>query len=415
MSEPIGNRRTFGRLPGGGYVFTLIDEPLTVEVRHLRRERQLLHAEVDVRCPWVGVVTHKGSLSCADLNLSSQTARKTLANYCAERAHTKKDEFDWMGVIDATCLLVLQAEKDGLPPIVLDDAPPEGPPRDFMVHGLSIPADSHSQVVTDGGGLKSLILLLVLGEMARTGRPVVYLDWEWNAARHLARKRRLFSQAGRLETLFYLRCHNPLTVEKDHIRRFCEQHAIQFIGLDSIGAACEGKLADDDVARAYNKALDDLPPSLAAAHVPKTGTDPNADLKAFGSAFFHNYARMTWSLRKQVGASEDVVTVMLAPHKQNDGARLRPVGLEFMFSPERIDVRGVDLADVEGFAEKLPLATRMMHLLKTRPLTFVQIAEELDAKVDSVMKAAARSSAFTKVLSQDGITRIALVARQADR
>jgi hypothetical protein len=408
--EPIGNRKTFEPLPGGGYAFTLIDDAVRVEFRHLRRESRQLFAEVDVLCDWAGTKKNDdGSLSRADLNLSSQTARVGRGKHCAVRANSKLDDFDWPGVIDEGCCRVIEAERTGTEAIVLDDAPEDGPPRDFNVHGLRIPADSHSQLVTDGGGLKSLILLLVLGEMAKREIPVALLDWEWNPARHLARKRRLHGP-GRLDCLYYLRCRNALSVEKDHIRRFCEQKGIRFIGIDSISAACDGKLADDDVARAYNRALDDLPPSLAAAHVPKSVVDPGGDMKAFGSAFFHNYARMTWSLRKQIGARDDVVTVSLTPHKQNDGARVRPVGLEFTFTPDRITVRNVDLATVQGLAETLPLWQRMKASLTRGPLTLVRLAEDLGASVETLDRTVRRKNGlFIRVRNSDGGVRIALV------
>jgi hypothetical protein len=190
---------------------------------------------------------------------------------------------------------------------------------------------------------------------------------------------------------------------------------VQFIAVDSIGACCDGKLADDDVARAYNRALDELPPSLAAAHVPKNGVDPHADLKAFNSAFFHNYARMTWTVKKQPNAvDDDLVTVLLVPHKQNDGTRLRPVALEFRFSPDQIDVRGVDPTSVDGLAQTLPLRVRMVQLLKRGPQTISQIAEEPREKPDSVLKAVNRNSgAFTRLTdTPDGAHRIALVERR---
>src|SRR5262249_1486133 len=155
-------------------------------------------------------------ISCADLNLSSQDKRKGRGAYCSERAKTPKDGFDWIGAIDDAAQEIIRAESATATGIVLDDAPADGPPRDFTAHGLSIPADSHSQLVTDGGGLKSLLILLVLGEMAKRGTPVAFLDWEWNAGRHLARKQRLFGSE-RLESLFYLRCKNSLSVEHDHI------------------------------------------------------------------------------------------------------------------------------------------------------------------------------------------------------
>ena len=67
----------FERLPGGGYVYHVL-QSLAVEVRYLRRDHGL-HAEVDVRCAWAGARTHRGSLACSDLNLSSLPARKAFA------------------------------------------------------------------------------------------------------------------------------------------------------------------------------------------------------------------------------------------------------------------------------------------------------------------------------------------------
>jgi hypothetical protein len=266
--------------------------------------------------------------------------------------------------------------------------------------------------VSDGGGLKSLLLLLVLGEMAKQGKPTLLLDWEWSPERHLQRKRRLFGSE-RLDTLYYLRCRNAITIERDHIRRFCDAKHIEFLGLDSISAAVDGKLSDDDVARAYNRALDDLPPSLAAAHIPKGAVDVNADLKAFGSAFFHNFARVTWSVRKQLSSmSDDVVTVLLTPHKQNDGARLRPVGLEFTFA-DRIAVRNVDPITVDGLADSLPLWQRMKHALSRGPQTLATLAEDLGANVETLDRTVRRKTGlFTRVPGNDGITRIGLLERR---
>jgi hypothetical protein len=76
-------------------------------------------------------------------------------------------------------------------------------------------------------------------------------------------------------------------------------------------------------------------------------------------------------------------------------------------------VQHVDLATVEGLAEKLPLASRITALLLTGPLSFAEIGVELGAKTDSVIKAVNRSPAFTKVSSRDGVQRIALVERRS--
>jgi hypothetical protein len=128
--------------------------------------------------------------------------------------------------------------------------------------------------------------------------------------------------------------------------------------------------------------------------------------------FFSNLCRASWLVKKEPGDSDNLVTVGLFPQKQNDGARSRPVGLQFGFDADQITVLPVDLAGVDGLSERIPLPTRIIHLIKRGPLTYAQIAEELDAKLDSVIKAVNRGKAFTKVSGQDGVLRIALLERQ---
>ena len=203
--------------------------------------------------------------------------------------------------------------------------------------------------------------------------------------------------------------------ECDRIRRSCDLHKIAFVGVDSVGLACDGKLADDDTAIRFHRALGTLPPSLSAAHVPKNSLGPDGKGDAigpFGSVFFSNLCRASWLVKKESGATDDLVTVGLFPQKQNDGARVKPAGLEFAFGAERIDVRTVDIATVDGLAERMPISARMAAALKRGPLTCAQLSDELGAKLDTVIKAANRSKAFTKVAGSDGITRIALAERR---
>ena len=78
----------------------------------------------------------------------------------------------------------------------------------------------------------------------------------------------------RLDGLHYLSCRAPLVIEADRIRRYCDTHQIDFVGVDSVGLACDGKLIDDDIAIRFHRALATLPPSLCAAHVPKSASRP---------------------------------------------------------------------------------------------------------------------------------------------
>ena len=203
---PIGDRRLVQRLPGGGLAYALLDDAARIEARYLRKDHGQLYAEVTVLVDWAGV---KNPISSATLNLSSQTTRNGLASYCARRSKSEKT-FDWQDAIDSACIAIIEADRQGDDPIVLDDAV-DVEDRDFHVHGLTIPADARSMLIAHGDSLKSLILLFVLGTLAKLGYVVLLLDWEWTGARHKARKRRMFG-CERLEHLHYLRCHAPLTI-----------------------------------------------------------------------------------------------------------------------------------------------------------------------------------------------------------
>jgi hypothetical protein len=391
MHAPVGDRRSIERLPGGGWAYVFMDELVRIEARYLRSDHGQLYGEVDVKADWAGASRHNGSLSCAHQNLSSLTARKSLARYCAERARTKPEDFDWQAAIESACIEIITASRQGDGhAIVLDDAP-EVVDHDHVVHGLSVPADATSMLIAHGDSLKSMLVLLVLGALAQRGQPVLYLDWEWSADRHRRRKRRLFGP-DRIDTLHYLRCQAPLVTEADRIRRYCDEQQIEFLAVDSVGMACDGPLKDDDVAVRFHRSLGSIRPALCAAHVPKSSLGPEQKdvVTPFGSVFFSNLCRMTWSVKKQPGVTEDLVTVGCFPAKQNDGARLRPVGIEFDFSHETINVQTVDLATVEGLAERLPMAARIAACLTAGPQTVARIAEELDAKPDTIEKTVRR-------------------------
>lgn len=411
-----GTAATFDRLPGGGYRFALPAEGVAVEARYLRRDGHQLHAELDVSCTWHGAKRYGDSLSCADANLSSQTARKSLAKHCAERAQSGT-EFDWLGTLDAACLSIIRAERAGDDVVVLDDVE-DAADRDVeVVPGLDVPTDGPAMLFATGGTLKSLILLYVLGILAQRGWPVLFLDWEWTAARHKARKQKLFGLE-RLPNLHYMNCRQaPLEHQVDRIRRRCDELGIRYLAVDSVGLAAAGKLIDDDTAIRFYRALASLPPALCAAHVAKGTLNPDTkqDASPFGSIFFSNLARMTWHLKKQEDEdAKDRVVVGLYPAKQNDGARQVPVGFEVTFAGTQWPVRRVDLADVEGLSSKLSLQHRMRHALKSKPKSYAELADELGAKVNSVEKAAKRSNAFTKVSSGDGVYRLALVSTRSD-
>lgn len=416
MSTTVGNRRLFQRLNGDGYQLGAIDEGVVLEARHVRREFSKLVAEVTVRVEWQDARTFDGVLGFTALDLTSQTARSAFAAYLEKRDGMPREAFDWAGAVDELAIRTVTAElQSGDPPIRLDDAIDIATP-DFDVHGLKVPSDAPSLLIAHGDSLKSFLLLLVLGTFAQRGHRVAYLDWEWSAHRHKARKVRLFG-ADRLDTLHYVRCTAPLTHELDRLRRFRDDERIAFWAVDSIGLAADGKLADDDTARRFYRALGQLGPAMCAAHVAKSSlsADPKQDpVGAIGSVFWTNLARLTYVVKKQ-SSSEDLVTVGCIPQKQNDGTRVLPAAFEFSFSSGRITVTPASVTTMDGLADRVPWRQRIRELIKSSPATIAELTAALEGSPDTIRKTVRRGlddGSFVIVPSVDGKERIALTERR---
>jgi hypothetical protein len=82
------------------YRLAIRDIGVTIEIDRLRREHHELIGELSVRCELPGASTVNGSLSIADLNLSSARARQDRAKLLAERANTR-GQLDWGTLIRA--------------------------------------------------------------------------------------------------------------------------------------------------------------------------------------------------------------------------------------------------------------------------------------------------------------------------
>jgi hypothetical protein len=91
-AEPPG----FSVLDDDRYRLSLPQIGVVFEVDRLRRERNELVGELCVRCVLPGARTVDGSLSIADLNLSSARARSERARLLAERANGR--DLDWIAL-----------------------------------------------------------------------------------------------------------------------------------------------------------------------------------------------------------------------------------------------------------------------------------------------------------------------------
>jgi hypothetical protein len=401
--------RTVGE---GEYLASNADLDIEFRVSRLRYERHELVGELTVCCgiPGARVVdVDDGSqiLSASTMNFSSAQTRQTRSKLLAERSRAR--QLDWFGMVEELCQRVLAAERRGHPAVVLSQVPAPAPDDTVSVEGFTIPRAHATILFGDGGTAKSLLSLYAGGKLEAHGERVALFDWELDAATHRGRLERLFGPLC-MPSIRYVRCERPLVHEIDRIRRVIQDEEITFGVFDSVGFACDGPPEAAESALNYFRAWRQL--RIGGLHIAHISKAENGDQRPFGSAFWHNSARATWYV-KQATNEPGSLTIGLINRKANLGPLQPALAYTFSFDAQRTTLTRVNASTVDELVDSVPLWQRIKQTLKTGPQTLAAIADELDAKVDTVEKAVKRKSqVFTKVSSEDGIYRIALVERR---
>jgi len=360
---------------------------IAVEIDFLRRTGGALRGEVIIKTTIPGARTSDGTLSAEDLNISSSRARRSFGLHLKERS--KVDDFDWVGLVEDVCIRVLAAERSGQPAVILSDLPRPAPDESLEVDGLSLLARHPTIMFGDGGTTKSYLALYFGGSLARRGVRVLLSDWELCGEDHRDRLERLFGED--MPTIHYMRCTRPLVVEADRLRRAVREKGINFCIFDSVAFACDGPPEAAETAGRYFQSLRSLGTvgSLHVAHVTKAFE--GSDQKPFGSTFWHNGARSTWNVKlADTIPDEAIVSVALHNKKANLRAKRPSVGFEFTFTPDRTNVRRIDVGDVPDLAAGLPVRQRMVLALRRGAMSPEVLAGEIEAEPATVSRTARR-------------------------
>lgn len=378
--------RTFAARGEGRYLFDLPDIGVSVEVDRLRREHRELVGELSVRCDLAGARAVNGNLlSVADLNLSSARARLDRAKFLAQRANA--NEIDWTGILEEFAQRVLMADRSGTPAVDLRTLERPSAADALEVEAFRFPRRHPTLLFGDGGSGKSYVALWLAGRMAERGLSVALFDWELAGEDHRDRLERLFSDG--MPRIVYAKCEKPLVSEVDRLRRIVVDEHIDYAVFDSVAVACDGPPEAAECASAYFRALRGIGVgSLNIAHVSK---QDGADRKPFGSAFWHNLARSTWYVKlADSSADTECLSLGFFNRKSNLGRIQQPVGYEVMFSDDRTEFRRTSVADNPDMSGQLSVRQRMVHVLKRGAMTFDEIASEVDARRDTVMRESRR-------------------------
>jgi replicative DNA helicase len=403
-------RRDFRASDDGTYSLTIPCLGVALEVDRLRRERGGLVGELSVRCDLPGMRTvNGGSLSTADLNLSSARDRLERAKLLAARSG---NTFDWDRLIEELCQHVLDAEKAGQASVDLRDV--QRPAQDDLLHfeGLALPRRHPAILFGDGGTAKSYLGMYLAGRMAESGLSVALFDWELEKEDHRVRLERLFPDG--MPRIRYAKCDRALTYETDRLRRIIREDQIQYAVFDSVAFACDGPPEESETAAKYFRAVRQIGVgSLHIAHITKADS---GDQKPFGSAFWHNGARSTWFVKADP-ASEGtrVLRIGLFHRKANLGPLSSPLAFAVTFGDANISFRRTDIADSPDLVERLTVRQRVTLSLCHEAKTVMTLAQELDLDVNTVTQTINRylkKNRIFKVLGGEGTDRmIGLLAR----
>lgn len=249
----------------------------------------------------------------------------------------------------------------------------ESPP-DLLIGRLD--PDGHTILYGTGGVGKGTLASWWAVQLVRQGSRVLIVDYENHPDEWARRIEGLGSPETRGEVAYVAPMTAAWTGPRGAIWQSAEElrTAARVVGadvivIDSIVVACGGTDAlKPEAASMYAGALQYLGiPVLSLAHVTKDG-----DLTyPFGSVFWHNLSRVTWSLARS-GVDEQTV---LVNRKHNNYARQSQVAVE------------VDWLDgvprhIHEIPYQLALSDRIDAVLASGPLTASDITRELNDQLE---------------------------------
>jgi hypothetical protein len=225
---------------------------------------------------------------------------------------------------------------------------------------------------------------------------VALFDWELAGEDHRERLERLFWDG--MPQMFYARCERPLVYEIDRLRRIVRENDVEYVLYDSVAFACDGPPEAAEVAGRYFRAVRQI--GVGSLHIAHVSKGENADQKPFGSAFWHNGARSTWYAQlANSDPNSEMLSLGLFNRKANLGRVQAPIGFTVSFSDDRTTFRRADVADDPDLAAKLSVRQRMAALLRKGAMAPDEIAEQIEADVETVKRTARRYKGQFVVIS----------------
>lgn len=173
------------------------------------------------------------------------------------------------------------------------------PPPPMLIERLD--PLGHTILYGTGGVGKGVLSCWWIVNLVRSGRRVLILDYEAHPEEWSRRIASLAPDVHAGDGVRHLAPTDPLHRVTDEVTWTCETYGLDYLVIDSAVMACGTDPLKPEAAALYAAALVAVGrPALSLAHVTKVD-DPRYP---FGSVFWHNLARMTWSL---TGVEDEVL------------------------------------------------------------------------------------------------------------
>ena len=392
MNEEQPNRTANFALQGirgaGNYILTWPDLNIEARVRYFRTgSDKSVKAEVKFIS---NRVTTEGHLRSGQIPLTSPTSRSTFAK-TLHQSDPSIELNEWSDIMEQLCESVLEDYRTGSPEMLLTGEVEDMEDQEWMIYPI-IERDNPTLIFGVGSAGKSIFaqLCAVLvdagysfeGLEVRKGN-VLYLDWETTHRDLLARVtsiRNVLKLEGKSH-IWYKRMSTGLEDGIEEIKQVVSEHEIDFIVIDSMGAALGNDASEQKVVTGAFSAIRSLNvTALVIDHPNKAETG----LKAlFGSTYKSLLSRHVWEVLKDQQVGDNLTKFALFHRKANNTGLFKEMGWQFTFENNRLsDIERITSKEISKTAMKdgQTQYDQVMNLLATGAKTLPEINSYMDGK-----------------------------------
>jgi hypothetical protein len=327
------------------------------------------------------------------------------------------DTVPWRAGLRQAFYETINAWREGAPTV--DLATIESSGLEWILDPL-VEAGGNTRIIAPGGSGKSLFAMALalavstgssefLGLKPRVTGPVLYLDWETNAATHAQRIKALCAPAGvpfSRDLVYYRFEDAPLARSVQAVSRAVRETGAIMLVVDSamMAAGTSGQSSGEDTTGNLFTALRQIAKPAAVVDHKSSEAIRTQRLGGYGSVYKENLARLQYEFTSY-SRTPDRRRFILTLTKENNVGDVAPIGFELVTKGGKDTgitsavFNQVDAESVRAVSEDADLANRIFTLLSSSdtPMPVRKMSEMLGVKDATVRARLTRDQRFVNV------------------